>query len=201
MLLIESYGMELDAATGSSIGPVVIAGAGSEVLFEVLRPGVGMAVWGRTAGATQLTEIAAMPAVPAFDVAVEAAFDRVAAALLGAAPCTLSGALGADISGLATMFSVVAMSVAVRCRLRSFPLSGDLCFLPETAELRLLCAYQGPGIDWLPPDGPPGRLDRFCAAIVKGDAYPGRRGPGHRHRPASGAAGLGGCLLLDVEAA
>ncbi len=203
MLLIESYGMRPDVRTGlSSMDPVVIAGSGAEVLFEVLRPGVGMAVWGRTEDTAGLAEIAVLPAVPPFDVMVEAGFDRVAAALLTAAPCALPEALGADITGLATMFSVVAMNVTVRCRLRSLPPGGDFRFLPEPAGLRLLCAHQGPGIDWLlPSDGQPGRLDRFCAAIVKGDAFPGHCGPGHHHRPAPPDEGIGSRLLLDVEAA
>ena len=204
MLLIESFGMQTDVATGSPcVGSVVIAGAGSDVLFEALRPGDGMAVWGRTASTTQLAEIAAMPAVPAFDVVAEAEFDRVAAALLAAAPCALPEALGADITGLATMFAMVTLSVVVRCRLCGLLPGGDQRFPSEPAGLRLVCAHQGPGIDWLlPSHGQSGRLDRFCAAIVKGEAFPGHRGPGHRHRPACLDEGIGGgCLLLDVEAA
>ena len=132
---------------------------------------------------------------------VEGGFDKLASSLLERAPCALPDVLRADIAGLAVMVSAVAMNDRLRCRLRQLGPGCPSRLTPEPASLRLLCAYQGLGIDWLLPPAKPGRLDLFCAAIVKGDAVPGHLGTGYRHRPATTTRGSDGCLLLDVEAA
>lgn len=202
MLLIESYGMEADVAGGEPrIGPVLVAGAGPEVLFEILRPGVGMAVWARVGSKAPFAEIAAMSVAPPFDAVVEGGFDKVAGSLLEQTPYALPEVLRTDIAGLAAMFSTVAMSYGLRCRLRRLEPGYLPQLSPEPAGLRLLCAYQGLGIDWLLPPAEPGRLDLFSAAIVKGDAFPGDLGPGYRHRPATTTHPGDGCLLLDIEMA
>ncbi len=145
------------------VGSVVIAGSrGSEVLFEVLRPGVGMAVWGRTARARLgLAEIAALPAVPAFDVDGRGRSStgwRPRCWRRRPAPCPRRWARTSR--GWRRCSPMVALSVAVRCRLRGLPPGGDLRFPPEPAGLRLVCAHQGPGIDWLLPSDGPARAAR-----------------------------------------
>ena len=160
-----------------------------------------MAVWGRADTPVPFPEIAAMPSLPPFDTLVEGSFDKLAALLLSKVPWDLPEVLRTDITGLATMFSVVAMTVNVRCRLRRIAPGLDPGFLPEPAGLCLLRAYQGLGIDWTLPPADPGRLDPFAAAIVKADSFPGHHGPGHRHRPATTADRGDGHLLLDLEAA
>lgn len=202
MLLIESYrsGDPADAAWGG-LGSVTIAGTRPEVLFGILRPGVGLAVWGRPARSRPHAALAGLPPVPVFEAEAEAegAPARLAAALVEQAPCTLPDPIRSDISQLAAILGVIAAAPAVRGRLRGLPADADAPFRPEPARLRLVCPYQGAGLEWRDGEAEAGCLDRLSVALIKGEACPGHRGRAHRVRPAGGAAS--GHLMLDLEPA
>ncbi len=115
-----------------------------------------------------------------------------------------------DVLGHAALLIGLTEAPSLLVSLRAMPgdVQGEAPLLAaDAARCRLVTAYRGPGLDWLPPraaaglaegETPPAallrRLARGDVVILRGD---GDR-PGVAHRAASGA---GTALLLTVDAA
>lgn len=194
---------------------VAVSGAEPEVLLEVLRPEVNLAVWHRTlpdaltAGLRPLTDAAPFTAV--VEDEPERAVDALAAKLPAAAPIDLL----VDIHRLAPAFAAIAdTGTAVRIRLEA--ITGPAChrWHADAVGLRLLCTYRGPGTEWLPiaggaraargidPKALPcerGRVATGAAAILKGEGFPGNAGFGCIHRSPPAGPGERARLLLCID--
>lgn len=194
---------------------VAVSGAEPEVLPDVLRPEVNLAIWHRTlpealtAGLRPLTDAAPFTAV--VEDEPERAVDALAAKLPAAAPLGLL----VDIRRLAVLFAAVAATGgALRIRLEA--ITGPAChrWHADAVGLRLLCTYRGPGTEWLPiaggaraardldPKAPPcerGRIATGAVAILKGEGFAGNAGFGCIHRSPPAGPGERARLLLCLD--
>ena len=194
---------------------VAVSGAEPEVLLDVLRPEVNLAVWHRHLPAMlgpairRLTEAAPFTAV--VEGEPEAAVDALAAKLPAAPPIDLL----LDIRALAAAFATVANTGgAVRIRLEA--ITGPAChrWHADAVGLRLLCTYRGPGTEWLPiaggacaargldPKALPCERTQVATgavAILKGERFAGNAGFGCIHRSPPAGPGERARLLLCLD--
>jgi hypothetical protein len=220
-------GLTLEAFPDAGIAPplhphapprrraVAVSGAEPEVLLDVLRPEVNLAVWHRalpealTARLHPLTDAAPFTAV--VEDEPERAVDALAAKLPAAAPLDLL----LDIRRLALAFAAVAdTGGAVRIRLEA--ITGPAChrWHADAVGLRLLCTYRGSGTEWLPISGGAraarginpkalpcerGRVATGAAAILKGEGFAGNAGFGCIHRSPPAGPGERARLLLCLD--
>ena len=191
---------------------VAISGAEPEVLLDVLRAEVNLAVWDRTL--PQLLGPALRPLAEAdpFTTVTEdepnTAVDALAAKLPAAAPLDLL----LDIRRLATIFAETGGAVRVRLE----AITGPAChrWHSDAVGLRLLCTYRGPGTEWLPiaggaraarridPKALPcerGQLATGAVAILKGEGFRGNAGFGCIHRSPPAGPGERARLLLCID--
>lgn len=211
-------GMMVEGFSGVTLLPglrgVVVGGARPDILLDVLRPEVNLAVWDRpfAAFATALRPLAATaPFTAVAEDAPEAAVDALAAQVNGAAPPDLLR----DIHALAVAFAAIAdTGGAVRIRLEAITGRGCHRWHADAVGLRLLCTYRGPGTEWLPLTGgaaaargldpqalpcPPARLATGAVGIFKGEGHPGNAGYGCVHRSPPGGPGERARLLLCID--
>ncbi|MBY0329936.1 MAG: DUF1826 domain-containing protein [Acetobacteraceae bacterium] len=203
------------AAAGVRQRAICVAAAEPEVLVEVLRPDVNLAVWNRALPGSLAPGLRvlcdAAPFVAVCEGPPEEAVDALTAKLPVAAPLDLL----LDIRALAIAFSGIAETAgAVRIRLEA--ITGPAChrWHADAVGLRLLCAYRGPGTEWLPIAGgapiardldpkalPCGRaqLATGAVAILKGERYPGNAGFGCIHRSPPAGPGERARLLLCLD--
>jgi len=205
----------LDADAAPRQRAISAAAADPEVLLEVLRPEVNLAIWHRalpgslTPGLRDLC--GAAPFVAAAEAPPEEAVDALVAKLPVAAPLDLL----LDIRALAIAFAGIAgTGGAVRIRLEA--ITGPAChrWHADAVGLRLLCAYRGPGTEWLPIAGGAGaardldptalpcaraQLATGAVAILKGERYPGNAGFGCIHRSPPAGPGARARLLLCLD--
>jgi hypothetical protein len=194
---------------------VAVSGAEPEVLRDVLRPEANLAIWHRglpaalSGGLRQLAEAAPFTAV--VEDEPDRAVDALAAKLPAAAPLDLL----LDIRALAIVFAGIAETGgAVRIRLEAITGPGCHRWHADAVGLRLLCAYRGPGTEWLPIAGgariardldpkalPCGRaqIATGAVAILKGEGYPGNAGFGCIHRSPPAGPGARSRLLLCLD--
>ncbi|WP_270936957.1 DUF1826 domain-containing protein [Falsiroseomonas oryzae] len=195
--------------------PVAVSGAEPEILRDVLRPEVNLAIWHRdlatalTAGLRPLADAAPFTAVAEDDP--ERAVEALAAKLPATAPLDLL----LDICRLARTFAaIVDTGGAVRIRLEA--ITGPAChrWHADAVGLRLLCTYRGAGTEWLPiaggaraargidPKALPcerSRVATGAAAILKGEGFRGNAGFGCIHRSPPAGPGERARLLLCLD--
>jgi hypothetical protein len=220
-------GLMLEAFPQSGIAPplhpgapprrraVAVSGAMPEVLLDVLRPEVNLAVWHRALPAALGTAMRPLAAAAPFTAVVEdtpdAAVDALAAKLPAAAPLDLL----LDIRALAAAFATVAETGgAVRIRLEA--ITGPAChrWHADAVGLRLLCTYRGAGTEWLPlaggaavarhldPKALPcarAQVATGAVAILKGERHAGNAGFGCIHRSPPAGPGERARLLLCLD--
>jgi hypothetical protein len=194
---------------------ICVAAAEPEVLIQVLRPEVNLAVWDRTLPGSLAPGLRALCDAAPFAAVVEGepegALDALAAKLPAAAPLDLL----LDIRALAIAFAGIAETGgAVRIRLEAITGPGCHRWHADAVGLRLLCAYRGPGTEWLPIAGgariardldpkalPCGRaqIATGAVAILKGEGYPGNAGFGCIHRSPPAGPGARTRLLLCLD--
>jgi hypothetical protein len=194
---------------------VAVSAAYPEVLLDILRPEVNLAIWHRALPASM-----ASAARPLFDAAPftavaedepEAALGALVAKLPVAPPLDLL----LDIQRLAVLFAAVAdADSAVQIRLEG--ITGPAChrWHADAVGLRLLCTYRGAGTEWLPLAGgaaaardlpgaglPCGRatIATGAVAILKGEGFRGNAGFGCIHRSPPAAPGERARLLLCID--
>jgi hypothetical protein len=194
---------------------VAVSGAEPEVMFDVLRPEVNLAIWHRTLppmfGPATRPLAEAAPFIATVEDEPEAAVDALAARLPVAAPLDLL----ADIRRLALLFAAVARTGG-RVRIRLEAITGRGChrWHADAVGLRLLCTYRGPGTEWLPlgggaraargidPKALPcerGRVATGAAAILKGEGFAGNAGFGCIHRSPPAGPGERARVLLCID--
>ena len=194
---------------------VAVSSAEPEVLLDVQRPEVNLAIWHRdlaaalTAGLSPLADAAPFTAVAEDEPGY--AVDTLAAKLPASAPIDLLR----DINRLALIFAAIAdTGGAVRIRLEA--ITGPAChrWHSDAVGLRLLCTYRGPGTEWLPiaggaraargidPKALPcerGQVATGAVAILKGEGFRGNAGFGCIHRSPPAGPGERARLLLCID--
>ena len=194
---------------------IAVSGTEPEVLLDVLRPEVNLAVWHRDLPSLlgpalrRLAEAAPFTAVA--EDTPEAAVDALAAKLPAAAPLDLL----LDIRRLATVFAAVADTGSV-VRIRLEAITGPAChrWHADAVGLRLLCTYRGAGTEWLPiaggaaiarhldPKALPcarAQLATGAVALLKGEGFAGNAGFGCIHRSPPAGPGERARLLLCLD--
>jgi hypothetical protein len=194
---------------------VVVSDTAPEVLLDIRRPEVNLAVWHRDlpvalgAGLRPLAEAAPFTAV--VENRPEAAVDALVAKLPAAPPLDLL----LDIRRLALAFAAIADTGGV-VRVRLEAITGPAChrWHADAVGLRLLCTYRGPGTEWLAIaggartargldpkrlPGARGRLATGAAAILKGEGFSGNAGFGCIHRSPPAGPGERARLLLCLD--
>jgi hypothetical protein len=194
---------------------VAVSGQAPDLLLEVLRPEVNLAIWQRDLPGGLSAGLAALAADAPFVAVAEGAPDPALETLATKLPAAAPLDLLLDIRRLALLFATVAdTGGAVRIRLEA--ITGPAChrWHADAVGLRLLCTYRGPGTEWLPiaggaraarqldPKALPcagARIGTGAAAILKGEAFPGNAGFGciHRSPPAGPAERARLLLCLD----
>lgn len=194
---------------------VAVSAGHPEVLFDILRAEVNLAIWHRDLpaslahGSRPLCDGAPFAAVA--EDAPDAALDALVAKLPLAAPLDLL----LDIQRLAVPFAAIAdTGGAVRVRMEG--ITGPAChrWHADAVGLRLLCTYRGAGTEWLPSAGgaatarglhgaalPCGRaaVATGAVAILKGEGFPGNAGFGCIHRSPPAARGERARLLICID--
>jgi hypothetical protein len=195
--------------------PVAVSGADPEVLLDVLRPAVNLAVWDRDLDRALAAPLRALAEAAPFTAVAEdrpeAAVDAIAAQLPRPAPLDLL----LDIRSLAVAFAAIARTDGtVRIRLEGIDDEACHRWHADAVGLRLLCAYHGPGTEWLPlaggarqargldataPPCEPAALATGAVAILKGEGFAGNAGFGCIHRSPPATPGAGARLLLCLD--
>lgn len=201
-------------------------------LGRIAADGVTLAVWRRPAvpGITpELARCTQALAEPlrcelATTALVQGAADTLAAKLAAhGLPAETCPRWLADMAELAQHYAalVTRMLGAAAITLRLEALSDVACprFHVDQTRLRLLCAYRGPGTQWLPPAavdraalaagapneriGDPARVQALApcwVGLFKGERYPGNDGCGQVHRSPPAADGEPPRLLFCLDA-
>ena len=194
---------------------VAVASSEPDILLDIRRAHTNLAIWHRTMPADFAASIKPLVAAAPFTVVVEdapeGAVDLLATRLPNPAPLDLLF----DIRRLAMTFAALADSdFTVRIRLEA--ITGPAChrWHADAVGLRLLCAYWGPGTEWLPLVGgaPVARklkadalpcessqIATGAVAILKGEGFPGNAGFGCIHRSPPAGPGERARLLLCID--
>ncbi|PHK93175.1 hypothetical protein CR162_19925 [Pseudoroseomonas rhizosphaerae] len=170
--------------------PRMLAAAEPLALFEVLQPGVSLAIWGRALPRALQQAASGLAGLAPFSRSYQGSPDQVAAAALADLPPPRSRVLAADLRFLALLFQAVSARPVIRLRLEGVADDGCPRFHADAVRLRLLCTYCGAGTEWLPLPGgeaaqPPDpavilRLPAGAVAVMRGEA--GLPGHGCIHR-------------------
>ena len=193
-----------------------VFGETPQVLTEVLRDGVNLAVWRRRL-APQLEDFAELVVSLGQPLADQRVIDvdeqqmPVLPDLLREA-ADLQGyeAFVADVTWLVAAYACLVGARRVGLRLRV--LGGPMCprFHVDNVPVRLLTTYTGPGSEWLREQkSPRGELHTALSsvdniqhlhagevAVLKGEKWQGNEGAGLVHRSPSGQQGR---LLLSLD--
>jgi hypothetical protein len=196
-------------------GGIAISGADPEVLLDIRRPEVNLAIWDRGLPGSLAQPLRILAEGAPFSALAEdlpeVAVDRLAAQLPRSAPLDLL----LDIRALAVAFAAIAETGgAVRVRLDAIDDDGCHRWHADAVGLRLLCTYRGPGTEWLPLEGgavlargldpdalpcAPARIATGAAALLKGEAHPGNARLGCIHRSPPAGPGARARLLLCID--
>lgn len=193
---------------------VAVSAAAPEVLLDILRSEVNLAIWHRDLSAAFSASLAPLLTAAPFTAAAEDTPDAALDALVALLPAAPPLALVSDISALAFAFVAIADVPALRIRLEA--ITGPAChrWHADAIGLRLLCTYRGPGTEWLALSGGaraardldadvppcmPVRLATGAVAILMGEAHPGNAGWGCIHRSPPAGPGARARLLLCFD--
>lgn len=195
---------------------ITVASNAPDVLMDIHRPGVNLAIWHRPlpaflrAGALR----ALMGAAPFTVVAVSTPRElpeRLIEQLPVPVPCDLL----TDVADLAAGFLMLDGG-GTRARIRLEALVHDGCkkWHADAVGLRMLCTYFGAGTQWLLMDGGAsaargldgpvstsaiGQLPTGAIAVLKGEHYPDNEGNGCIHRSPPAGPGARARLLLCID--
>lgn len=205
----------LHPATPPRRRAVAVAAAHPEVLLDILRAEVNLAIWQRDLPASLARASRPLCDAAPFAAVAEDTPDAVLDALVAKLPAAASLDLLIDIQRLAVLFAAIAdTGGTVRVRLEG--ISGPAChrWHADAVGLRLLCTYRGAGTEWLPMAGggaaarelqgsalPCGRavIATGAVAVLKGEGFPGNAGFGCIHRSPPAAPGERARLLLCID--
>ncbi len=199
------------------------AGNQSDVLYQILGPGVNLSLWQRSAQPAITRELSPLQASHLPDVRCPTSLGSIdddISVLLQQQGLDPSGFKNwrVDLRRLADLFFSVSEDRDVTLRLVTT--DDDDCprFHVDGTHLRLLCTYRGPGTEWLTNEqvdrvaqangapnerivrfGGPSQFEPLWAGILKGDAYPGNAGQGlvHRSPPITNAGTVRVLFCLD----
>jgi hypothetical protein len=213
---------ETNSAIPASVSPHTL-GNRSDVLHQILSPGVNLTLWQRPAQAAITRELSVLQASDLPDVRCSASldsFDDDVSMLLqqqSLDPRTFKN-WRADMCRLADIYFSVSDDRDVTLRLVTTKEDDCRRFHVDRTHLRLLCTYRGPGTEWLadaqvdrlaqstgaPNDdiirfSEPSQFEPFLVGVMKGDAYPGNAGRGlvHRSPPIAGSGQIRVLFCLD----
>jgi len=195
--------------------PEVAEGFAPEVLADILRPNVMMAIWHRRPPSAFTEWIARLDGALLPDGRFLARCSDLRDALAelldrsGTPAHPMRQHLSRDICMLANAFAGIMASDRVDLRLEA--VRGDACwkFHRDRISARFLTTYRGPGTEWVAGQhadralteqrayrGPLHRLPPHGVALFKGDPHAGRIGVVHRSPPiaATGTVRLLLCL-------
>lgn len=191
-----------------------IAAEDGEVLLNILRPQVNLAIWQRPMARDFAALIAPLLPHAPFCAEAEGVVGDATDALQSRLPCPAPLDLLLDIRRLGVAFSVIADSGG-RARLRLEAITGPAChrWHADAVGLRMLCTYRGPGTHWLcreggaalarglPLRGHPaaGQIAPGSVAVLKGEGYAGNAGLGCIHRSPPAGPGAAARLLLCID--
>lgn len=193
-----------------------VAAADPAVLMDVLRPEVNLAISHRDLPGALTAALQPLIAAAPFTAAAEGTPDAAVDALAARLPTDAMPDLLLDIRRLAVVFAIIAdTGGGVRIRLEAITGRGCHRWHADAVGLRLLCAYRGPGTEWLPlaggaaaaramgpgarPTCSPARLPTGAVGILKGEGYPGNAGAGCIHRSPPAGPGGRARLLLCID--
>ncbi|HEY0183972.1 MAG TPA: DUF1826 domain-containing protein [Rhodopila sp.] len=200
---------------------VAVASANPDILLQVRRREVNLAVWNRDLPDSLSTAALRrfMRAAP-FSVVAEGPPAKVAGMLLDRLPRPAPPDLMLDVFDLAMVFAALdGDAPAVRARLEALTHDGCTRWHADAVGLRLLCTYRGGGTEWLPLDGGAAaaraigrdaaprcatQIPTGAVAILKGEAYRDPRGQANAgggciHRSPPAGRGRRARLLLCID--
>ncbi|MCA3358711.1 MAG: DUF1826 domain-containing protein [Roseomonas sp.] len=181
--LCEVFPPEADAL--SPICPSAISSRDENVLFEIFRPDVALAIWLRPMPSNWKAEIGTLLQHLPFGAigrgSPEDAVDQIVQEL----PAPASAALLSDMLLLGRFFATITQQSEIRANLAG--VNDDSCrrFHCDAVRLRLLCTYHGPGTQFTmcgPQCRAPHQIPALAVALVKGRAHPAALGDACLHR-------------------
>ncbi|MFN8947126.1 MAG: DUF1826 domain-containing protein [Alphaproteobacteria bacterium] len=199
------------------------------ILSEIVRPEVSLAVWLRGRGPTVEELLPDLPVSHAdgcdgcnsFEIAAHCAplsIERGIARILPRRSVQRT-ALARDVAELAALFARLIKAPRLEIRLERVETDSCRKFHTDWVSVRLLCTYLGGGTQWLPEESADRRmlrrggnkdicldpgsvqsLPQFAVGLFKGEAWPGNEGRGVIHRSPPIAASGGARVLLCIDA-
>jgi len=179
----EVFPPEADAL--SPICPSAISSSDENVLFEIFRPDVALAIWLRPQPANWKAGIGPLLQQVPFGAvgrgSPEDALDQIVPEL----PVPAPAALLSDMLLLGRFFATITQQSEIRANLAG--VNDDSCrrFHCDSVRLRLLCTYHGPGTQFTmcgPQCRAPHQIPACAVALVKGRAHPAALGDACLHR-------------------
>jgi hypothetical protein len=179
----EVFPPEADAL--SPICPSAISSRDENVLFEIFRPDVALAIWLRPQPAKWKAGLGTLLQQVPFGAigrgTPEDALDQIVQEL----PVPAPAALLSDMLLLGRFFATITEQSEIRASLAG--VNDDSCrrFHCDSVRLRLLCTYHGPGTQFTmcgPQCRAPHQIPACAAALVKGRAHPAALGDACLHR-------------------
>jgi len=141
------------------------------VLWSVLRPTIGLALWRRPARAVLHRPVAALVGLKPFCHVAAGSPESAARTLMRALPVA-ARPLGEDIIVLGRLFAALTNTSTVRLRLEHVADNACSKHHIDAVRLRLLCTYAGHGTEWIDAGGQRRHMAAFHVGIFKGSAFP-----------------------------
>lgn len=185
-----------------------------EVLMEIARPELNLAIWDRRTTAPVNRYLSRLTAHGSFVVTAEGDIGAVLDAVAAQLPIGVVPDFMLDVQTLSVAFAAIARTGdAVRLRLEATVEQTCPRWHADAVGLRLLCTYRGPGTEFLPLAGgaatarglepeaaapcPRARIPTGAIAILKGELHAPGMGCIHRSPPAAATGKPRLLLCLD----
>jgi hypothetical protein len=179
----EVFPPEADAL--SPVCPSAISSRDENVLFEIFRPDVALAVWLRPQPNRWKAEIGTLLQHLPFSAIGRGSPEDVVDQIVQELPAPASAALLSDMLLLGRFFATLTQQSEIRASLSG--VNDDSCrrFHCDAVRLRLLCTYHGPGTQFTmcgPQCRAPHQIPACAVALIKGRAHPASLGDACLHR-------------------